>query len=182
MKRIESIKKYKNIIILIGLLLTLSGVFGCGAKEAVDAAANVANDVNAVVNNVIDLLPSETSTESEKETVIAEQQLDESLKENGNYSSSFGESEITYSFRKKSNLIQHFEKHGNEFPYATAEDYLIGANKVIQNPDALTKTEKEDGDYVFYVESTNEFVVLSTDGYIRTYFKPAAGIEYYNRQ
>lgn len=35
---------------------------------------------------------------------------------------------------------------------------------------------------VYYVESTNEFVIVSTDGYIRTYFKPDAGISYYNRQ
>ena len=31
-------------------------------------------------------------------------------------------------------------------------------------------------------ESTNEFVIVSTDGYIRTYFKPSDGIEYFKRQ
>ena len=39
----------------------------------------------------------------------------------------------------------------------------------------------------FYVlnssqEETNEFVVVSTDGYIRTYFNPSDGIDYFNRQ
>ena len=89
---------------------------------------------------------------------------------------------ITYTFRKDSYLEEHFEKHGQEFPYATAEDYLIGANLVIENPDALTKTEAEDGDMIYYVEETNEIVFLSTDGYIRSYFKPSAGIAYFNRQ
>ena len=35
---------------------------------------------------------------------------------------------------------------------------------------------------VFYVEATNEFVVLSTDGYIRTYFLPDGGKRYFDRQ
>ena len=86
----------------------------------------------------------------------------------------------TYSFRKQQYLTEHFEKHGAEFPYATQEDYLLGANNVIQNPDALHKLEAEDGDDVYYVESTREFVVVSTDGYIRTYF--LADLDYYNRQ
>ena len=44
------------------------------------------------------------------------------------------------------------------------------------------KIEKEDGDTVYYVEATNEFVVLSTDGYIRTYFLPDSGKRYFDRQ
>lgn len=92
------------------------------------------------------------------------------------------EIEILYEFRRDSYLEQHFEKHGAEFDYATKEEYLAGANRVIQSPDALHKTEAEDGDDIYYLEETNEFVVVSTDGYIRTYFRPSAGIDYYNRQ
>ena len=66
--------------------------------------------------------------------------------------------------------------------FADAESYLAAANAVVVNPDALHKTEKEDGDDIYYVEATNEFVVVSSDGYIRTYFNPSAGIDYYNRQ
>ena len=93
-----------------------------------------------------------------------------------------GEIEILYEFRRESYLEQHFDKHGNEFDYATKEEYLEGANRVIQSPDALHKIEAEDGDDIYYLEETNEFVVVSTDGYIRTYFRPSAGINYYNRQ
>lgn len=85
-----------------------------------------------------------------------------------------------YRFRKAEYLTEHFQKHGAEFPYATEEEYLLGANNVIQNPSALHKLEAEDGDDVYYVESTREFVVVSTDGYIRTYF--LADLDYYNRQ
>ena len=92
------------------------------------------------------------------------------------------EVEILYTFRRDSYLEQHFEKHGGEFDYSTAEEYLAGANRVIQSPDALHKLEAEDGDDIYYLEETNEFVVVSTDGYIRTYFRPDKGIDYYNRQ
>lgn len=54
-------------------------------------------------------------------------------------------------------------------------------NSVVNNSDALHKTQ-EDGDDVYYIVSTNEFVVVSTAGYIRTYFKPDSGIKYYNKQ
>ena len=90
--------------------------------------------------------------------------------------------EILYYFRRDEYLQQHFEKHGDEFDYETAEQYLEGANRVVQDPAALHKLEAEDGDDVYYLEETNEFVIVSKDGYIRTYFKPSRGIDYYNRQ
>lgn len=88
----------------------------------------------------------------------------------------------SYYFRNDELLTQHFQKHGNEFSYSTKEEYEAGASAVINNPKALHKTESEDGDDVYYVEDTNEFVVLSTDGYIRTYFKPSGGKSYYDRK
>ena len=53
---------------------------------------------------------------------------------------------------------------------------------MINHPDALDKLEAEDNDDVYFLEATNEFVVVSTDGYIRTYFIASGGIDYYNRQ
>ena len=53
---------------------------------------------------------------------------------------------------------------------------------MIGNPDSLHKLEKEDGDDIYYLEETNEFVVVSTDGYIRTYFCPDAGKKYFDKQ
>lgn len=87
-----------------------------------------------------------------------------------------------YTFRNESTLESHFEKHGSEFDYNNANEYQDGANAVILNPASLHKLEKEDGDDVYYLEGTNEFVIVSADGYIRTYFKPADGKAYYDRQ
>ena len=66
--------------------------------------------------------------------------------------------------------------------FDSADEYEAAASAVVNNPEALHKIEKEDGDDVYYVEETNEFVVVSTDGYIRTYFLPSSGKRYYDRQ
>lgn len=66
--------------------------------------------------------------------------------------------------------------------FASAQEYEAAAAAVVANPSALHKTEKEDGDDVYYLEETNEFVIVSKDGYIRTYFLPSGGKKYYDRQ
>lgn len=93
-----------------------------------------------------------------------------------------GNTAVTYTFRNDKLLNDHFEKHNEDFGYATVEEYVEGANRVINDENSLHKLEAEDGDDVYYLEETNEFVIVSTDGYIRTYFKPSKGIDYYNRQ
>ncbi|MCR5777425.1 MAG: hypothetical protein K6G84_08430 [Lachnospiraceae bacterium] len=85
-------------------------------------------------------------------------------------------------FRNKKLLNQHYEKHGIEMGFSSAKAYENAASEVPASEEALHKTEKEDGDDVYYIEETNEFVVVSTDGYIRTYFNPNSGIKYFNKQ
>ncbi|MBR0138792.1 MAG: hypothetical protein IJM17_00730 [Firmicutes bacterium] len=90
--------------------------------------------------------------------------------------------EVKVYFRSKKLLEQHYEKHGKEMGFASAEEYEAAACAVVNDPRALHKTEKEDGDDVYYIEETNEFVVVSVDGYIRTYFLPSSGKKYYDKQ
>lgn len=85
-------------------------------------------------------------------------------------------------FRKEERLNEHYEKHGIEMGFATPAEYEAAAAAVVNSPDALHKLEKEDGDDVYYIESTNEFVIVSTDGYIRTYYHPTNGKEYFDNQ
>ncbi len=87
-----------------------------------------------------------------------------------------------YSFRNEDLLTSHYEKHGKDMGFSSPEEYESAANKVLEHEGVLHKQEKEDGDDVYYLEKTNEFVVISTDGYIRTYFFPDDGIDYFNRQ
>lgn len=102
--------------------------------------------------------------------------------QNGNVADVQPAPAAAYNFRRPENLQDHFNKHGAEFGYASAEEYLAGANRVAASPEALHKLEAEDGDDVYYLESTNEFVIVSTDGYLRTYFKPNDGKAYFDRQ
>lgn len=97
---------------------------------------------------------------------------------------SFGteESNVSLQFRNETMWEDHFEKHGSEFGYKNKEEYLKGANEVINSSTSKHKTEAEDGDKIYYDEDKNEIVFVSIDGYIRTYFKPSDGINYYNRQ
>lgn len=90
--------------------------------------------------------------------------------------------EVSLTFASKKLLEDHYKKHGIEMGFQSAEAYLAAANRVVNNPAALHKLEAEDGDDVYYVEATNEFVVVSAKGYIRTYFLPSGGKAYYDRQ
>lgn len=87
-----------------------------------------------------------------------------------------------YHFCNENLLKSHYEKHGKEMGFSSSEEYELSASDVVNDPESLHKTEKEDGDDVYYKEDTNEFVVVSTDGYIRTYFNPDAGKKYFDRQ
>lgn len=111
---------------------------------------------------------SQTSSE-QKEEEVSETSVQE-------------ENYVEYSFRNKKLWEEHYEKHGIDMGFANKEDYAEAANKVINNPDSLYKVEKEDGDDIFYLEETNEFVVVSKDGYIRTYFNPDKGKKYFDKQ
>ena len=87
---------------------------------------------------------------------------------------------ILYTFRNQNLLDKHYEKHGIEMGFSSPEEYELAASAVVSNPNSLHKIEAEDGDDVYFLEDTEEFVVVSTDGYIRTYY--FADIDYFNRQ
>lgn len=114
----------------------------------------------------VDVIPAESMGQSQEQMVEASvPSLEEYL-----------------SFRNESLWESHYEKHGIEMGFASMEEYLEAANLVLYNEDTLHKIEAEDGDDVYFLEETGEFVVVSTDGYIRTYFIPDDGMDYFNRQ
>ena len=86
-----------------------------------------------------------------------------------------------YVFRTQELLETHYYKHGKEMGFEDEKSYAEAANRVIVDPESLHKTQ-DDGDDVYYLESTNEFVVVSEEGYIRTYFSPDSEKRYYDRQ
>lgn len=170
-----------------------------------DYEESVEESVEAEINDVEFVEEQAASEEVSEETVVEETSAEQVVTEettseetaNDDLSAdeilegiddediSFSEPEEEISdhrFRSKKLLDDHFKKHGEEMGFASAEEYVEAANRVISSPDALYKLEKEDNDHIYYLEETNEFVVVSQDGYIRTYFNPSAGIKYFNRQ
>lgn len=165
--------------------ISVSGTGGINADiSVVDADYNekeiITEDVNTEDINKEDINKEEVN----KEDAEPEDTGKENIKEDTQTETAQTKTAKEYRFRSKKNLASHFEKHGGEFDglYKTAEEYEAGAARVINDPSALHKLEAEDGDDVYYKEATNEFVILSKDGYIRTYFKPSAGKKYYDRQ
>ena len=89
---------------------------------------------------------------------------------------------IKHFFRDGEKMQEHFEEHGEQTNSQSAEEYLIKANAVMQNPRTKRKPETDDGDndIVYYLPPTGEIVFVSAEGYIRTYF--IADDEYFERQ
>lgn len=142
--------------------------------------SSLVDDTSEIENIVMDdASATTTSGLSDGAENVTEENVTE---ENESITENSQESTKDYSFRNQKLLNQHYDKHGKEMGFASASDYEAAASAVVNNPSALHKIEAEDGDDVYYVEATNEFVIVSTDGYIRTYFLPSGGIDYYNRQ
>lgn len=130
------------------------------------------------------------STHQQETEEITEQETAAALAENTEKTEEISKAPVTdaeptgkeYKFRNNNLLNQHYEKHGRDMGFENAQEYEKAASAVVNNPQALHKIEAEDGDDIYYIEATNEFVVVSTDGYIRTYFLPDRGIDYFNKQ
>lgn len=149
-----------------------------GLQDDTQSVENIETDKSKVEDVQVDEAQETESAQiddqQEAESVqVAETQSDEVKNDNQDY---------TYHFKNKNYLDQHYEKHGIDMGFTSAKEYEAAASAVIENPNALHKLEKEDGDDIYYIESTNEFVVLSTRKFIRTYFKPDRGKAYYDKQ
>ena len=173
-------------ILLMTIAAAMLSLISCGNKADPSASSSKKQSqtttASAVTTGQQQTTQPETTTKSAKKTTTtaAVTTVQKTT------SADVAEAYVEYHFRSKKQLQQHFEKHGDEFSddfgYKNAAEYEKGASDVINNKSALYKTEAEDGDGVYYIEDTNEFVILSTDGYIRTYFRPNGGKSYFDRQ
>ncbi len=121
-------------------------------------------------------------TEAPKQDAVqVESSQEESSQDQSAAESADEGSYVTYTFANEDRKQEHFEKHGKAMGFTDADEYEKYASDVVNNPDALHKVEEEDGDDVYYLESSNELVIVSTKGYIRTYFLPDDGKAYFDR-
>ena len=172
-------KKRPIVAVVVVLLILFALGFGYYISQ-INGAKLSNNDISEEITTTVHTTAkrvSETSAVTEVETTAEVTEA--------STSSEVTETEIPvkqYRFRNSELLEEHYEKHGIEMGFASAEEYEKAAAAVITAPGVLHKYEKEDNDDVYYLESTNEFVVVSTDGFIRTYFKPNSGKDYFDRQ
>ncbi len=190
-------RRLLTVVSALGLALILSSCSELSYELTEAEQQELGIESISVADVVEDVLTGQggesQETQAENEIVDEDgQDDDQDADDDGNAEQEAGQIEeneeagnadyVDYYFRSSKLLNSHYEKHGIEMGFASAKEYEKAASDVVNNPAALHKTEAEDGDDVYYVEETNEFVVVSTDGYIRTYFNPGGGIDYYNRQ
>ena len=187
MNKKNNILKYIPVIIMVLIFIMLRLLTGSSSDDYADDNSDVeiVNHAETEADNVDlnDIPEDKKNTESLSETTEDNSVINGTHESDNNETvNNSNDVEISYTFRKQSLFEQHFEKHGAEMGYSNKEDYLAGANRVINDPNSLHKIEEEDGDDIYYLESTNEIVFVSQDGYIRTFFSPSRGIDYYNKQ
>ncbi len=178
----------KRIILIICffvvLIIACSAIFVAIRMKNKDSSGGNGSSSSG---NHSDLLPVKpgTSSSQEKDTESREKDTESREKDTGSQekdTESGKKNAEKLWFRTKAQRDQHYQKHGKEMGFPSPEAYLDGANEVVNDPSSLHKTEKEDGDDVYYRERDNAFVVVSTDGYIRTFFYPNGGKAYFDRQ
>lgn len=176
----EQMKKI-GIAVASFLVLVVGGVTGVHFVQEQPEESQTAN----MVTTSRDSLQTESSAMMEEintTTITTTVSLQTEQPEQTAAATEESGSAVYYTFRNDSLLNSHYEKHGIEMGFDSAGDYEAAANAVIADEEALHKLEAEDGDDIYYLEDTNEFVVVSGDGYIRTYFEPSSGMAYYERQ
>lgn len=85
-------------------------------------------------------------------------------------------------FAGKRDISWHLEKHRTEFEGWTEEQYLQRARELLMKPletGELEEIKRSDGSVSRYCFTTNEFISTTSDGNIRTFFRPKDEKEYW---
>ena len=102
-------------------------------------------------------------------------------KEQEKVDNSGGSDIIKAEFETPELLKRHYEKHCGEFGNITEAEYLELANRLLQEKlsEDVEQFIRADSSISKYKFSTNEFLVVTKDRKIKTYFKPAEGANYW---
>ena len=178
----DSKKRPISVGIVVLLILALAFGYGISQINSAKLSNNDVTDIGETISTAV--TEAETTAEVTEASTVTEAETTSETTETSTFAES-AETEIPakqYCFRNSELLNEHYKDHGIEMGFASAEEYEKAAAAVIDAPGVLHKYEKEDNDDVYYLESTNEIVIVSTDGFIRTYFKPDRGKDYFDEQ
>lgn len=183
--RHKAVKLSFPVLLILMLMLVITGCFSDGNNSTQEPAVQIDTSVHIITDSEREeeaLYISESSQDAAETTEQASEETVKPEESEEQVTESEASDYTEYRFRNQKLLDNHYKKHGEEMGFPSAEAYEKAASDVVNNPSALHKKEKEDNDDVYYVEETNEFVIVSSDGYLRTYFYPDAGMKYYERQ
>lgn len=146
------------------------------SSEISEELESARNEISDKIGNAAENISNELSDAAEKIAPSTSASSDDTTTEPAS-------EKKQYTFRNQKRYDEHYEKHGAEFGDITKEEYLEMANELIySDSDRVLHKYSDDGDYMYFDQDTNYFLVLSEDGYIRTFFIPTAGIKYWERQ
>lgn len=87
-------------------------------------------------------------------------------------------------FTTRRHLVEHFEKHGEEFPGLNMAAYLAAGQALRDAPAGgdVLELRRRDGVTTRFDRGSGAFLAVNRDGTIRTFFKPNDGEAYFRRQ
>ena len=87
-------------------------------------------------------------------------------------------------FASRQKTIDHYRKHGREFGSISMEQYVRKAQELRDRPAGgpILESVRPDGVVTRFDRESGDFIAFNRDGTIRTYFRPADGEAYYQRQ
>lgn len=87
-------------------------------------------------------------------------------------------------FASRQKTIDHYRKHGREFGSITMEQYVRKAQGLRDRPAGgpVLESVRSDGVVTRFDRGSGDFIAVNPDGTIRTFFRPADGEAYFQRQ
>lgn len=87
---------------------------------------------------------------------------------------------IEVRFETPEKMQKHYDKHIDKYGNISISEYIALANELVnaKDTDDIERIVRSDESTAIYRFSTNDFLVITKDGYIRTFFKPDDGEAY----
>ena len=88
-------------------------------------------------------------------------------------------------FRSERLLREHYRKHGKEFGKVSQREYLLMAQQLRDRPldiNVLESVQRQTGVITRFDRKTGAFIAFEKNLIIKSFFKPAGGERYFNRQ
>ncbi len=95
-----------------------------------------------------------------------------------------GSSRNAPGWTSNASLESHFEKHGDQFPGFSRDQYLRLAQELRDAPVGgdILESVRPDGVISRFDRKSGTFLAFNRDGTIRTMFRPSDGEQYFHRQ